>query len=391
MFKRIILSLIFHQLLSNLSFSQSINTEGRIIGSIDGIDTAFLLVIEPRNDSIIGHFPIINGKFEVTHSSEYVTKFIFRIMPMNIGFRAIIEPGDGFIKVDTAKTQWFSDPNDSKNTWGLIWEIEQWGTPIVEDWNKMMNETENYKYTSESQILYKNLETFGEQEDSAIYIQTMIDSLSNDQFSKLKKWVAQFIDLNPGSSSSAFLLLEIYSNDRFPNPTYYTELIDKLIPHFKSTPTYVTLEDIRKKLDRGLEGYLIPSFSLKQQDGRGFSIEEFKGKYVIIDFWASWCAPCRASIPKLKELYQKFSKNGLEIIGLSTDKDVSAWNRALTQEKMPWVQLIDAPIEFLNNETLLDYFNIKAIPFYLIVNSKGVIIKSSNDSGELIEYITTLF
>src|ERR1700754_1806192 len=82
-------------------------------------------------------------------------------------------------------------------------------------------------------------------------------------------------------------------------------------------------------------------FTLKTPGEEDLSLSSLKGQYVIVDFWASWCMPCRAEIPHLKELYVQYHAAGLEIVSISIDAHPEAWKRAMGQEQMPWKQLMD--------------------------------------------------
>jgi thiol-disulfide isomerase/thioredoxin len=114
-------------------------------------------------------------------------------------------------------------------------------------------------------------------------------------------------------------------------------------------------------------------FNITGIDGRKVSILDVasKSKYTLIDFWASWCIPCRAAIPKLKKVYETFSTKGFNIIGISRDKNEADWRRALLQENMPWIQGLD---NVHNAGTTI--FNLAAIPAYILVDQNGKIIQT---------------
>ena len=101
-----------------------------------------------------------------------------------------------------------------------------------------------------------------------------------------------------------------------------------------------------------------------------------KGKKVyIVDFWASWCVPCRKEIPNLKAIYERFSGKGLEIVSISIDKNDSAWRKAVTAENLTWPNGID-------KQGIKDMFNVNAIPAIFIVDGKTGRILAENIRGE---------
>ncbi|MDR0544658.1 MAG: AhpC/TSA family protein [Odoribacteraceae bacterium] len=142
----------------------------------------------------------------------------------------------------------------------------------------------------------------------------------------------------------------------------------------------------RELFSKRLVGRPLPSFSLPDRDGTlhtpafpppansdgtppPASSPRPDRRLVIIDFWASWCAPCRREIPRLKELHAAYAPLGLEIISISIDKDPAAWRVALDDEQMPWLQLLDADNVFTS------LFFGRVIPTLFLVDSSGAVIE----------------
>jgi thiol-disulfide isomerase/thioredoxin len=107
-------------------------------------------------------------------------------------------------------------------------------------------------------------------------------------------------------------------------------------------------------------------------------------KIIVIDFWASWCGPCRKEIPELKKIYEKFSSKGFEIISISIDDNKSAWQKAMEQEKMKWPNFLD------EKKTIREKFNIRAIPATFMVDETGKIILENFRSAELAQKLEAL-
>ena len=99
-------------------------------------------------------------------------------------------------------------------------------------------------------------------------------------------------------------------------------------------------------------------------------------KYVVIDFWASWCVPCRKAIPALKQFYQEMSSKGVEIISVSIDKKEADWVKANTAEALPWHS-------FLDRAGLADAYNVKAIPAMFLLNGEGKVVAENVSLGEI--------
>ncbi len=126
---------------------------------------------------------------------------------------------------------------------------------------------------------------------------------------------------------------------------------------------------IRKKL--GLwKGKKAPEFSAKDADGKSYTLADLmKGnKYLLIDFWASWCVPCRKSIPEMKEFAKKYADKGLVIVSISRDSKAVAWKKALAEEQMTWVNLWDETGEIGN------LYGVDGIPSVFLLDSDGVVL-----------------
>jgi thiol-disulfide isomerase/thioredoxin len=133
-------------------------------------------------------------------------------------------------------------------------------------------------------------------------------------------------------------------------------------------------------------GKTIPQFKLKDNDGKIVAFAELcKGKkYIILDFWASWCHPCRKEIPNFKNLYAKYAEKGLQIISVSIDKDEAAWKKALNEEKMPWPGFID-------RTEVANLYNVRAIPAIFLIDAQGKLISDKLRGETLADKLAELF
>jgi thiol-disulfide isomerase/thioredoxin len=118
------------------------------------------------------------------------------------------------------------------------------------------------------------------------------------------------------------------------------------------------------------KGKPLREISLPGPLGTEVPVSSLKGKVVLIDFWASWCRPCRMNNPKLVDLYNAQHEKGFEIYAISIDTDKSAWMNAITTDKMFWTNVIDTRG---GNSTILSNFNVQAIPSNLLIDKKGMI------------------
>ncbi len=109
--------------------------------------------------------------------------------------------------------------------------------------------------------------------------------------------------------------------------------------------------------------------------GGAFDFSKYKGKVVLVDFWATWCPPCREELPNVKENYEKYRDKGFEVVGVSLDKDAGDLEEFIKKQKLPWANLFpDKEEERFWNHPLVDKFGIEGIPFTMLVNREGKVI-----------------
>lgn len=114
-------------------------------------------------------------------------------------------------------------------------------------------------------------------------------------------------------------------------------------------------------------------FKMSDPEGQEVSLSDYvrKGKYVLIDFWASWCGPCRADIPHLKAIYQEYKDKGLEIVAVSFDDSEKAWKKAIKDLDLPWPHMSDLKVW---NSAAAKSYAISSIPHTILLNQEGIIV-----------------
>jgi peroxiredoxin len=132
-------------------------------------------------------------------------------------------------------------------------------------------------------------------------------------------------------------------------------------------------------------GHKAPDFTISSIDGKQVNLSDYKGKYVMIDFWASWCVPCRQENPNVLKQYQKFHAKGFNVLGVSLDKDKAAWQKAVNDDHLEWTQTSDLKSFEGTAEKL---YHIEAIPSNFIIDPQGNIIAKNIRGAELEDFLT---
>lgn len=146
--------------------------------------------------------------------------------------------------------------------------------------------------------------------------------------------------------------------------------------YYKSLPEEVKQSFYGKKIKEeiwpvGAAGEKVTEFKLKGDDGTEYDFAKLAEgkKYVLLDFWASWCGPCRKELPNVKKAYQAFKDKGFEVVSISIDKDEAAWRKALKEEGMEWPNFRD--------QGVADLFKVKSVPTVYLLDNEGKIVAAN--------------
>jgi len=127
-------------------------------------------------------------------------------------------------------------------------------------------------------------------------------------------------------------------------------------------------------------GDTIPDVTLLNDNAQPVSLRNLKGKLLLVDFWASWCAPCRKANQKLVKLYKEHQESGFEIVGISVDVDLIKWRKAIAKDKLPYLQLSD-PHGFDAHSAAL--FGFDALPAAYLFNEEGYLVAINPDENQI--------
>ncbi|GGH09463.1 TlpA disulfide reductase family protein [Mucilaginibacter phyllosphaerae] len=188
----------------------------------------------------------------------------------------------------------------------------------------------------------------------------------------VKAIVVKFIKAHPASLLS-LTELNITLSRGIPDLAIVEPLFSGLSAGLKNSPLGV---EYQKKLIRWRTvdvGAIAPNFTQPDQQGKLINLADYKGKYVLVDFWASWCHPCRDENPNLVKQYQLYKDKNFTILSISLDESKTAWLKAIKEDKLPWKQVSDLK---KNNQARVKY-GVQSIPDNFLISPEGEIIGKS--------------
>lgn len=154
----------------------------------------------------------------------------------------------------------------------------------------------------------------------------------------------------------------------------------------RETVYFEYLKKLYATIQKVAIGQSAPAFSIPDVNGSRVGLEAFRDQYVLLDFWASWCAPCRRANPAWVELYQAYHGQKFTIVGISVDDKRDNWLRAIEKDQLPWTNLSNLK----GWDEVADEYGVKAIPQNFLLAPEGVILAKNLEPTELKEMLSTL-
>jgi peroxiredoxin len=187
--------------------------------------------------------------------------------------------------------------------------------------------------------------------------------------SERTKIISTYVKANPASAVSAWAISKNLLSD--PNPTVLEPLFNTLSAINQSGIYGTIIHETIVSIKATAIGQPAIDFTQPDSSGNPITLSSFKGKYVLVDFWASWCGPCRSENPNIVKAYNQYKSKGFDIIGVSLDNDKNAWIKAIKKDNLGWTEVSD--LEGWKNTASLAY-SVKGIPFNVLLDKNGIII-----------------
>ncbi|WP_345949677.1 TlpA disulfide reductase family protein [Mucilaginibacter sp. PAMB04274] len=190
-------------------------------------------------------------------------------------------------------------------------------------------------------------------------------------------WVTEIRDIKlkfVETHLNSFMGLYTYSysilGSKF-NPAAVEPLYHKLSPQLQASELGKRTAEKIEIAKRGQAGIKVTDFTQNDVNGKAFTLSSLRGKYVLVDFWASWCAPCRAENPNVRKAYQALKDKNFEIVSVSLDMGKPQWVDAINKDGMPWIHVSD--LKGWKNEVAILY-GVNSVPQNLLIDPRGVIV-----------------
>jgi len=365
-------------LLSMDASAQSRQKGFTIHGELTGLKDGTVLYLEHNNDNggsdTVARVTATDGKFSFSGFVEH-------------------EAEPYFIKIDTSKTKY------EREIVGLIailmenkavevkGDISDLSIPAIKvSGSPAHDEFVSYYVISDSMMAISNglldrMNTaYGKGDTvSAAYFQRQFD----DARTRFNEVATTWIVNHPGSMVTPWLIDQIYRGELEKLKSFY----GNLEPRVQNSKTGRDLHSQIIALEKTAEGRVAPNFQFPDQDGKNISLKEVvqKSKLTVLEFWASWCAPCLEEFPKMKEIYSQYHDKGLNILAYSVDDKESDWKKAIAKNNLKWYNIRETSKAFAEKE-----YGVTGLPQIFLLNEKGEIVSKPVTADELQKKIIEL-
>jgi len=198
--------------------------------------------------------------------------------------------------------------------------------------------------------------------------------------------VKDYVIKHPASAGSAAIIYDRFIG--YPNFSVATELFSLLNKETQQSAIGSRIKTALQTDAKTAKGRVAPEIVMADKDGKIVKLSDFKGKYVLIDFWASWCGPCRKENPNVVAAYKKYHDKGFEILGISLDSKKDAWLKAIAADGLSWTHVSE--LQGWSN-TAATAYGVKSVPASFLLDPEGKVVGKDLRGEQLNKTLAGLF
>lgn len=358
-------------------------------GEVEGLVDSTILILDPVSheaDKPLAEAFVLNGKFSFTDTIGEPIAVTLRVKDAYSGLAVMLEPGHATIK-GTVRNH--INDGETRYNWD---EVKVSDSPLTDKYLRLLSVRDGLDsiYSANQQRFASINKALGEarqQKDK----KKMAAIQSSDEYKAMSEAEHKFFEEVDKAYNKVFM----DNKDTFWGPLMLISLTSYLTDDQKATYEAFSQEAKDSRYGRmvknelypaGKEGTKVPDFNVIDNGGKTIPLTELckDKKYILIDFWASWCNPCRKEIPNLKKLYAQYADKGFQIISISIDKKKSDWEKALKEEQLAWPN-------FLDNGEVAATYKVKMIPTMYLIDANGIMVGENLRGESLSAKLAELF
>lgn len=332
-----------------------------IYGNIKGLDSLWLYINyypDPRTDSVFV------SKDLFTYTSTLTEPTLVSVYTNRPHFRAgcFVDSGTIFIVGDTSLPKLLLSNGNSTTNSFMAYQLSKL----------------HIKQQQDSLVrAIPRMDTARQKEGWAKYTALYFEE---------EKLVRAFVSANPDNPVSAFLIFNTYvSEDKIQTADSLIKTLKGAAYNSHFTKRVIRIKETFEKIQPGKPA---PYFALPDSSGNFIRLSEYKGKILLIDFWASWCGPCRSEHPKLVKLLSDYTNKGLEVLSISIDESREAWINAIIKDGLYWTNVHDSKA---GENPIFDLYGARGVPTKFLINTDGTILAKNLWGSNLTDKLKELF
>jgi len=326
-----------------------------ITGEIAGMDTGRLEFLYPVADSSHSDTVLVKGgKFEYSFELKEPTNMIFR----KLGTRG-------------EEVSFFADPGKVTITG---YKDSMWTSKVTGGPTQTLFVQADEKFREIMKPIQGLADAYGAaQQSQNVNEMTRIQQEYTVMQARLqdsaKSYAKNFVFANRNNIIAAYFSL-VYLNEP-GKEDFMKSVYDTLTPAVKKSFFGTKMSEMISSMSKTSIGVVAPDFTQNDPSGNPVSLSSLRGQYVLVDFWASWCQPCRQENPNIVNAYNTYKDKGFTILGVSLDQDSTAWKKAIADDKLTWNHVSD--LKYWDNAAAKTY-GIRSIPASFLLDKEGKII-----------------